>query len=156
MTQLLIVCRSNICRSPMAQVVTRHLSARLEPGRTLVIESAGTHAARHAEPMDPRAQAALVRHGYTTGLQRSRPVRPQDFLNFDWILAMDSRNLTDLHALCPPAHQHKLRLFLSRTSAPDAAEVPDPYYGNAQGFDEVLKLCETGARSWLTHGYNSD
>lgn len=151
MTKLLIVCMGNICRSPMAQVITRRLSAGFKPDGGWVIESAGTHAAQRAEPVDPRAQAALVRHGYAATPLHSRPVKPHDFQNFDWILAMDGRNLTDLQGLCPPEQQHKLRYFLSQVSPSKQIEVPDPYYGNAQGFDKVVQLCEMGAWGWLKH-----
>jgi len=151
MTNLLIVCMGNICRSPMAQVITQQLAAKAGLTNPLTIDSAGTHAPVVAERIDSRARAALVRHRYEAGQLRSRPVTVQDCLIFDWILAMDSRNLADLQRLCPPEHWHKLRLFLS--FAPELGEtvVPDPYYGNAQGFDNVIRLCEAGAWGLLTH-----
>lgn len=151
MTKLLIVCTGNICRSPMAVVITRHLAAGLEPDSALTVESAGTHAAQRAEAMDPRAHAALLRHGYGTHRPHSRPVGLQDFQNFNWILAMDSRNMADLQRLCPPEHQYKLRPFLSLALELSEADVPDPYYGTAQGFDKVVQLCEVGAQGWLKH-----
>lgn len=151
MSKLLIVCMGNICRSPMAQVVTRKLAADFPLSSPLEIDSAGTHAARVAEQIDPRARAALLRHRYQAGSLRSRAVGLKDFQNFDWILAMDRRNLADLQRLCPPEHQYKLRLFLSFSRELSESSVPDPYYGNAQGFDNVVRLCEAGARGWLRH-----
>ena len=151
MTKLLIVCTGNICRSPMAQVIAQKLAAEVSLLVPLIVDSAGTHTAQVAERVDPRARAALVRHGYEAGHRRSRQVSVQDCRNFDWILAMDSRNLADLQRLCPQEHLHKLRLFLS--FAPELGEtmMPDPYYGNVQGFDNVILLCQAGARGLLMH-----
>ena len=117
----------------------------------LTVDSAGTHTAPVAERLDPRARAALVRHGYEAGHRCSRQVSLQDFRNFDLILAMDSHNLADLQRLCPLEHLHKLRFFLSFSTALSEAVVPDPYYGSAQGFDNVIRLCEAGARGLLMH-----
>ncbi len=149
MTKLLIVCTVNICRSPMAQVIIRQLESKGAWATPLLVDSAGTHAPVLAERMDPRARAALVRHRYEAGQLRSRRVTAQDCSDFDWILAMDYGNLADLRRLCPVQHLHKLRLFLS--FAPELGEtiVPDPYYGNEQGFDNVIRLCEEGAKGFL-------
>ena len=151
MTKLLIVCAGNICRSPMAQVITRQLATEGPLATPLVIDSAGTHAPLVAEGMDLRARAALVRYRYEAGQLRSRPVTVQDCQHSDLILAMDLRNLTALQRLCPAQHQHKLRLFLSFAPELNETIVPDPYYGNAQGFDNVIQLCEAGAKALLLH-----
>jgi protein-tyrosine phosphatase len=101
--------------------------------------------------MDPRARSALLRYRYEAGQLRSRRVTAQDCQHSDLILAMDLSNLTDLQRLCPAQHQHKLRLFLSFAPELNETVVPDPYYGNAQGFDNVIRLCEAGARGLLRH-----
>jgi protein-tyrosine phosphatase len=151
MTKLLIVCAGNICRSPMAQVVMHHLATKGPLATPLAIDSAGTHAPGVSERMDPRARAALARCRYEAGQLRSRQVTERDCHLVDLILAMDHRNLADLQRLCPVQHQHKLHLFMS--FAPELGEtfVPDPYYGNAQGFDNVIRLCEAGAMGLLLH-----
>jgi protein-tyrosine phosphatase len=76
-------------------------------------------------------------------------VRDLDFANFDLILAMDHDNMAALNRHCPTDHQHKLALFLSAIPGRENHEVPDPYYGNAEGFDRTLALCELGSRAWL-------
>lgn len=153
MTHILLVCMGNICRSPMAQVVTQHIAKEAAAAhRSAVLDalefsSAGTHAHHTGEKPDPRAVTVLAQRGYAVGNIRSRRITEQDFQKYDLILAMDRVNLSALKKVCPPAHATKLRLFLE--FAPDAAgalEIPDPYYGNAAGFERVLDLCEAGAR----------
>ena len=151
MNKILMVCMGNICRSPLAEGVLR--AQVTEQGREsgYVIDSAGTHGHYHAgEPPDPRAIAAAVRRGYMqVAQQRARPIHPDDFERFDLIVAMDRDNLTHLKRMCPPEHQGKLYLLL--TFAPELAldELPDPYFGNAEGFERVLNLCEAGVRGML-------
>ena len=151
MTKLLMVCMGNVCRSPMAQVVTLHLAQQAGLARQLQVDSAGTHAARGHEPPDPRAKMVLSARGYPIGKIRSRQVNEQDFGRYDMILAMDQANLNDLRRMCPNDHTHKLRLFLEFASEVDTREVPDPYYGNVQGFERVLSLCEAGARGLVRY-----
>ena len=146
MTKLLMVCMGNVCRSPMAQIVTLHLAQQAGLARQMEVDSAGTHAGRGKEPPDPRAVSVLSARGYPVGKVRSRLVTEQDFGRYDLILAMDQSNLNDLRRICPNDHTHKLRLFLEFAQSVDAREIPDPYYGNVQGFERVLDLCEAGAR----------
>ncbi len=129
----------------MALTVLRKRAADQGLARTLQLESAGTHAPSPAQPPDPRGLAALVRRGYKPEKKRSTRITASHFVDFDEILAMDSDNLEALQKMCPPTLQHKLALFL--TYAPDTgrAEVPDPYFGNAAGFEVVLDLCEAAA-----------
>jgi protein-tyrosine phosphatase len=149
MTKVLMVCTANICRSPMALAVARHLVATNSTAPTWQFDAAGTHAARPPQATDARATAALQKRGYPTQRGRSRRIADKDFAYYELILAMDADNLAALQKLCPPQHQQKLRLLLSY--APDAGqtEVPDPYFGNAAGFEGVLDLCEKGVRGLL-------
>lgn len=155
MTTVLMVCMGNICRSPMAQVVAQHLAREAAHAQrssvigALEFASAGTHAHHSGERPDPRATAALSRRGYAPGNIRSRRITEQDFQRFDLILAMDRGNLSSLKRMCPPAHITKLRLFLEFAEGVDDSDIPDPYYGNAGGFDRVLDLCEAGARGLI-------
>ena len=151
MTKLLMVCMGNICRSPMAQIVAQKLTADALCSHQLKFDSAGTHAPRLGEPSDPRAQATLSGHGYDVGRIRSRKITQQDFQNFDMLLAMDARNLHELQRLSPPEHLNKLRLLLEFAEGLDETEIPDPYYGNREGFERVLVLCEAGARGLIKH-----
>lgn len=149
--KLLLVCMGNVCRSRMAQVVTRHLARQAGLARLLQIDSAGTHAGSDGEASDPRADVVLSGRGYPLEAHRSRQVTAGDFERYDLILAMDQANLNDLLLICPTEHRHKLRLFLAQAQGVDVGDVPDPYYGDIQGFERVLDLCEAGARSLIAH-----
>jgi len=146
MTKLLMVCMGNTCRSPMAQAVIRKLALETGLAQPFEVACAGTHAHHLGERPDPRAALTLARHGYEMGRVRSRRITEQDFQSFDLILAMDSSNLTELHRLCPAEQGHKLHLLLDFAEEISETEVPDPYYGNQEGFEQVLALCEAGAR----------
>lgn len=143
MIKILFVCLGNICRSPTAEAVFRYRSQLA--GLDLHIESAGTGAWHAGEPPDPRAQAAGQSRGYSFEGQSARKVRVRDFETFDYILAMDRKNLADLQAICPPPGLSKLALFLDYAPHAEVSEVPDPYYGADAGFDHVIDLIESAS-----------
>lgn len=149
MTKLLMVCMGNTCRSPMAQTVARKLAIEAGLAQQFKVDCAGTHAHHLGERPDPRAAQTLTRHGYKMGRVRSRRIEEQDFHSFDLILAMDLSNLTELQRLCPAEQIHKLHLLLDFAEEINDIEVPDPYYGNEEGFEHVLALCEAGARGLI-------
>ncbi len=155
MTKLLMVCMGNVCRSPMAQMVTSHMVEQAGMARQIQVDSAGTHASPHKGPADWRVKTALSGRGYAIGNGRSRHVTEQDFSRYDLILAMDRENLNDLMRLCPAGHAHKLHLFLEFAQGAGACEIPDPYYGSVEGFERVLDLCEAGARGLVDRLRNS-
>lgn len=151
MPKVLIVCMANVCRSPMAETVARHMSETVAQ-KTFVFESAAAHAKSIGQPADPRAIRALERRGYKARKHRSRCVKASDFERFDLVLAMDRSNLAELERLCPLEHHHKLKLFMSLAEEAGESwplEVPDPYYGNPQGFERVLDLCEAAVKGLL-------
>lgn len=150
MKKILMVCTANICRSPMAKVVLQRRVAEAGQTSQWQIDSAGTHAQRSGERADARGNAALERRGYKVPKHKSRSIQPKDFETFDWLLAMDADNLGFLQRHCPEQHQHKLRLLLDFAGPIGIVSVPDPYYGNAQGFDRVLDLCEAAASGLLS------
>ena len=151
MLKILIVCKANICRSPMAQSVLLKFADDAGLKRKLRVDSAGTHAGRISEKVDARARNALSARGYTVGKDRSRKVTESDFNSYDLILAMDKSNLSDLRQICPSQLTHKVQGFLVYAQKMDTDEIPDPYFGNAQGFERVLDLCEAGARGVIAH-----
>jgi protein-tyrosine phosphatase len=151
MKKVLMVCMGNICRSPMAQTVGQKLANEAGLAQQLKFDSAGTHAHHSGERPDPRAEAALLRSGYEMGRIRSKRLVVSDFQNFDLILAMDSDNLAEMKRICPPEQLHKIRLLLEFASGLSETEVPDPYYGNEQGFERVLGLCEVGCKGLVNH-----
>lgn len=140
---ILFVCMGNICRSPTAEGVLRRRAAAA--GLELHIDSAGTHAYHVGEAPDARSTRHAARRGYDLSQQRARQVQAGDFERFDHVLAMDRANLALLQRRCPPALHHKLALFMSYASRHPAEEVPDPYYGGVQGFDQVLDYIEDAA-----------
>ncbi len=148
MKRILFVCLGNICRSPAAEGVMR-AKAR-ERGVDLYIESAGTGAWHVGDPPDERMMKSAARRGYDLSHQRARKVAPADFYEFDFMLAMDLANHTDLLELAPPNRECDIRLFLD-FAAGDIRETPDPYYGGVQGFEDVLDLIEEGAEGFLDY-----
>ena len=147
--RILMVCMGNICRSPTAAGVVRHLIARRAPHLQVEIDSAGTHDYHVGEPPDRRSIAAAQRRGVDLSALRARMVRDEDFTHFDLILAMDEQNLQTLREWAPPAAHGRIRLMME--FAPDAVmrAVPDPYYGGSQGFEQVLDLVEQAAEGLL-------
>jgi protein-tyrosine phosphatase len=103
------------------------------------------------EPPDPRTRQAAARRGYDLNALRARIVEPLDFERFDLILAMDRDNLRVLRRRAPATAHERLQLFLE--FAPDSGieDVPDPYYGGPNGFEEVLDLVEVAARGLIAH-----
>ncbi len=150
-TRVLFVCMGNICRSPTAEGVFRGLIDREGLADRFHIDSAGTHDYHVGDAPDARAQAAALRRGYDLSRLRARQVAADDFADFDFVLAMDRNNLAQLLQQCPAAHRGKVRMLLEFAGSGVPGEVPDPYYGGAQGFEQVLDLVEAGARGLLQH-----
>jgi len=139
----------NICRSPTAEGVFRHIVTSRQLDSRIRIDSAGTHAYHIGEPPDRRAQAAALQREVDLSRQVARRIDVMDFENFDYILAMDHDNLEILRSLCPAGHEHKLSLFLSFAPHLGEEEVPDPYYGGERGFERVLDLIEAAAEGLM-------
>ena len=141
MKSVLFVCLGNICRSPTAEAVFQARAG----GADLIIDSAGTGAWHTGESPDPRSRAEGESRGYSFAGQAARKVRVRDFHEFDFILAMDASNLSDLKDIQPPNAKANLSLFL-----PDGSDVPDPYYGGPNGFSHVVDLIENASDHWLS------
>lgn len=110
-------------------------------GAELRVQSAGVRTGPRGQPMDARAAAALHRHGFKLQKKwRSRQVEAADFEAFDLILVMEAQHLQDLRAVCPPELQPKLRLLLDFVPGFEGQDLPDPYFGPTQGFDQALAL----------------
>lgn len=152
---MLFVCMGNICRSPTAEGVFRHLLEQQGMTGQVMTDSAGTHDYHIGAPPDLRAQAAAARRGYDLSTLRARQVTPADFERFDYVLAMDEANLRELLPLCPEASRDRLRLFLDFAEEVERRDVPDPYYGGEQGFEHVLDLVENAARGLLANIKNN-
>lgn len=141
----------NICRSPTAEGVFRQLVEQQGLADKIIADSAGTHDYHIGAAPDPRAQAAAARRGYDLSGLRARQVTVGDFAAFDHVLAMDGRNHELLRGICPPQYRERVRLLLDFAGDATPREVPDPYYGGAAGFEEVLDLVEQAAQGLLRH-----
>jgi protein-tyrosine phosphatase len=138
---ILFVCTGNICRSPTAEVVLRHLA--VQEGIELDIASAGLGDWHVGAAPDERAQHHAKSRGYDLSALRARQVTKRDFADFDLILAMDRGHLRKLQRMAPAQFRQKVRLFVPER------DVPDPYYGGPEGFEHVLDLVEAACRDLL-------
>jgi protein-tyrosine phosphatase len=142
-TRVLMVCMGNICRSPTAEGVLR---AKLQAAGLhghVEVDSAGTHGYHVREAPDARAQRHAAQRGYDLSALRARRVSAEDFERFHHVLAMDEDNIAFLREMAPPGSPAQLALLMSYARQPAAPrEVPDPYYGAAEGFERVLDLVE--------------
>lgn len=149
--RILFVCLGNICRSPTAQAV---FSRKLEDrgfAAAVAVDSCGTLGSHQGEPPDERASAAAALRGYDLAGLRSRQLRDTDFQQFDYILAMDKDNLQQIRQRASAEYSGELGLFLSWAPTLGVDEVPDPYFGEDDGFDHVLDLIETASDALLDH-----
>ncbi|WP_035994396.1 low molecular weight protein-tyrosine-phosphatase [Leptolyngbya sp. KIOST-1] len=150
-TRLLFVCLGNICRSPSAENIMNYLIAQRQLGNRVVCDSAGTASYHVGSPPDRRmAQAARARGLELVGCARQFEVA--DFERFDHILAMDRQNYRDIVALDPASqHTEKVRLMCDFCRTHPDRDVPDPYYGGAEGFTYVIELLFDACEGFLDH-----
>lgn len=152
MIKVLFVCTGNICRSPTAEGVLRHLAAAEGLAGVIETDSAGTAGYHVGQPPDPRTIAAAAARGIDLRSLRARRVSPADFERFDLIVAMDRGHLDYLIALRPAGGRAEVKLLLDyhpSDGAPAGKDVPDPYDGDRKGFDEVLDLITTATHALL-------
>jgi protein-tyrosine phosphatase len=149
--KVLFVCMGNICRSPTAEAVFRHYVEKAGLVEHIHIDSAGTHDYHIGDAPDVRTQRAAMQRGYDMSKLRGRQVEAGDFARFDYVLAMDEANLAILKRLRPRDAQSHLGLFLEFARRHAEREVPDPYYGGAEGFERVLDMVEDAADGLLQH-----
>ena len=150
MVKVLFVCMGNICRSPTAEGVFRQKMIDAGLQDRIEIDSAGTHAYHVGNSPDRRSQQAALKRGFDLSDQRARRVADTDFVEFDYVIAMDSSNYQDLMAKCPAGYEDRVQMFLSYGSS-SQIDVPDPYYGGGRGFEIVLDLIEDAADGLLSH-----
>lgn len=150
MARLLFVCTGNICRSPTAEGVFRHLAAQAGLAESFETDSVGLGGWHVGEPPDHRAVRAAAARGIDISDLRARQLIQADFADFDLLLAMDRGHYRELTRRAPREHAERVRMFMAAADgAANAADVPDPYYGDGRGFEEVLDMIEEGCRAWL-------
>jgi len=148
MVNVLFVCMGNICRSPTAEGYFRQIVEQADLSDKIKTDSAGTHAYHIGSPPDERAQAVSAKRGINLSDLRGRKVKHTDFKQFDYVIAMDNSNHSDLESVAGGSADN-LFMFLEFAENFSEDEVPDPYYGGDQGFEHVLDLIEDASTGLL-------
>lgn len=146
---VLFVCTGNICRSPAAEGVFQSMVHAAGLSGRIAADSAGTADYHVGEPPDERSQEAALARGIDLSRQRGRQISSNDFIDFDYIIALDRTHQRDLLRLCPPGETRRVKLLLDYAPHTGTMDVPDPYYGHHDGFAHVLDLIEAGAAGLL-------
>jgi len=146
---ILFVCLGNICRSPIAEGVFRQAAKQQGLSDRFHVESAGLGSWHIGSPPDERAQAAMRGRGIDIGHLRARRVGPEDFEKFDLLLAMDRSNRNALLKLSPPERSQKISLFMDYAPNLCVQEIPDPFFGNLDGFDYACQLIDAACRGLI-------
>lgn len=150
MKRILFVCLGNICRSAAAEEIMRHLLLQEGKEHRVEVDSAGILAYHQGEQADPRMRAHATRRGYDI-THLSRPVVTDDFYRFDLLIGMDDSNIDALREKAPDVEtQQKVRRMTDYCRHKTADHVPDPYYGGAQGFENVLDILEDACEGLLS------
>jgi protein-tyrosine phosphatase len=150
-TAVLFVCLGNICRSPLAEGVFRHLVEQEGLADRFEIDSAGTGAWHVGERADARSALVAEQHGIELD-SRARQVEPGDFEHFDYIIAMDHDNLRTLKRMSATnGSGARIELLRMHDKERDGDEVPDPYYGGSSGFESVYKMVKRSCRGLFKH-----
>ncbi|QLE44853.1 low molecular weight phosphotyrosine protein phosphatase [Nostoc sp. C052] len=149
--KLLFVCLGNICRSPSAENIMNHLIEQAGLSESILCDSAGTSSYHSGSPPDRRMSAAAATKLGIKLRGRARQFQKSDFQDFDLILAMDRENYENILTLDrTQEYQHKVRLMCEFCSRHTLKEVPDPYYGGEEGFNQVIDLLIDACEGLLT------
>jgi len=149
--KVLFVCMGNICRSPTADGVFKGLVEEAGLSDVIITDSAGTHSYHVGAEPDSRAQEVASTRGYDLSSLRGRQFVSEDFFNFDYLMAMDVDNYSNMLAKKPDNATTSLHLFLEFAKDYNEKEVPDPYYGGPKGFERVFDLVENASKGLLEH-----
>ncbi len=141
MTKILMVCMGNICRSPMAQGIMEEKVKQY--GLNATIDSAGTINYHAGEAPDHRAQTVMIAHGIDISQQRARQITLKDLEDFDFIFVMDTSNFREVMRLATPEQKSKIKLVTEYAWPGQHVEVPDPYYGGREGFENTFKILDS-------------
>lgn len=150
MTKILFVCLGNICRSPAAHAIMQHMIDKAGVNAQFFIDSAGTANYHIGELPNARMRQHGAKHGYLIN-SRARQINRQDFDAFDMIITMDESNHANVMRLMSTQQLIKLYRLSDFSNIPGFIEVPDPYYGGAIAFEEVIDLIEDACKGLLQH-----
>lgn len=150
-TRVLLVCTENICRSPMAEGLLRHYLQESEMRNRVEVSSVGTKASLPGCRPDQRAQKVAAARGIDISGIRARRVTARNLQRSDFIFVMDSANMRDLLQLCPVEQQDKISYLLSHHLGQPLLEVPDPYFGSADGFARVFQIIDDAMADLLSY-----
>lgn len=149
--RVLMVCTGNICRSPSAEVVLRHMAGDAGLSDWISVDSAGTADWHTGESPSRLAVVAGQARGYDFTGVRARPLEAKDYQEFDLILPMDEGHYAILTKACPADARNKIKMFLEMAPQAGRVDVPDPYYGDITDYEYALDLIEMGCRGWINH-----
>jgi protein-tyrosine phosphatase len=150
-TRVLLVCTENICRSPMAEGLLRHYLREAALLNRVEVASVGTKASLPGCRPDQRAQKVAAMRGIDISGIKARRVNARDLQRSDLIFVMDGGNMRDLLQMCPPEHQGKISFLLSHQEGQPLQEVPDPYFGSADGFARVFQVIDDAMAGVLSY-----
>ncbi|WP_303673587.1 low molecular weight protein-tyrosine-phosphatase [Vampirovibrio chlorellavorus] len=148
--KIMFVCMGNICRSPSAEGVFHYMVQTSGFRDHIEVASSGTDNYHVGAPADGRSHAAALNRGIDLSNHRAQQFKKHHFDEYDYILVMDRLNHDHVMRMCPHGHQEKVHYFLDFAPQLNLREVPDPYYGGAEGFDRVLDYIEAAAAGLLS------
>lgn len=148
-TRVLMVCTGNICRSPSAEGILRHMVAAQGLESRIAVDSAGTTSWHQGEGPNPLAVTTAKARGYDLSPLRSRPLTARDYFDFDLLLGMDETHIAHMTRAKPAESTAEIALFLDAWPEAGRGDVPDPYYGDETDYEYAIDLIEGGCRGWI-------
>jgi protein-tyrosine phosphatase len=146
--KVLFVCYANICRSPIAQGVGQHLAYKKGLAQYFIFDSAGTSSHHTGHNPDPRSITVANKHYIDISCQQSRAVKDNDFIEFDYLLAMDNSNFDTLVYRAPSQYRHKIHLLLEYFPTSEYTQIPDPYFFTS-GFELIYELISQATSQFI-------